>query len=136
MNGDFLGLKNLGIGVTRVGDMGRRHAHNWRRLVPEAHLVAVADPAEQRARQVAHELEVEQALHLVDDLLARKDIGAVVIASPDQFHVQAIQAAAAAGKDILCEKPIATSLADIRLVYRAKTALRRWRLQSERSARF
>ena len=40
------------------------------------------------------------------------DIQAVLISTPDKFHAQAIEVAAAAGKDILCEKPVALNLAD------------------------
>jgi inositol 2-dehydrogenase len=105
-------VSKLGIGVLGVGEMGRRHAENLRRLVPEARLLAVADVAADRARQAASELEVEQSFGTLADMLACKDIRAVVIATPDKFHAQAIVAAAAAGKDILCEKPLATTLAD------------------------
>ncbi|HLV85921.1 MAG TPA: Gfo/Idh/MocA family oxidoreductase [Candidatus Sulfotelmatobacter sp.] len=102
----------LGIGVLGVGDMGRRHAHNLRCLVPAARLVAVADVAEKRAQQVAQELEIAHSFRSLEEMLGCKDLQAVLIASPDKFHAQGIQAAAAAGKDILCEKPIATNLAD------------------------
>jgi inositol 2-dehydrogenase len=104
--------KKLGVGVLGVGDMGRRHAENLRRLVPEARLVAVADPASERARQVARELEIEHGYSSFDEMLAHKEVECVVIAAPDKFHAAAISAAAAAGKDILCEKPIALSLSD------------------------
>jgi predicted dehydrogenase len=92
--------------------MGRRHAENIRRLVPEARLLAVADPATARAREVAAELEIEHAFNSLEDMLALKEIDCVVIAAPDKFHGQAIRTAAAAGKDILSEKPIALKLAD------------------------
>src|SRR5579863_1608017 len=105
-------MRKLGIGVLGVGAMGRRHAENIRRLVPEARLVAVADIAGDQAAQVAAALEVEHAFASFDDLLERKDIDCVVIATPDKFHSQAIRAAAAAGKQILCEKPLALSLPD------------------------
>jgi inositol 2-dehydrogenase len=105
-------LAKLGIGVLGVGEMGRRHAENLRRLVPEARLVAVADVAAERARQVASELEIENSCGSLEEMLERTDIQAVVIATPDKFHAQGIRAAAAAGKDILCEKPLATTLAD------------------------
>ena len=102
----------LGIGVLGVGEMGRRHADNLRRLVPEATLVAVADVAADRAQQAASELEIERSFRTLEEMVECKDIKAVVIATPDKFHAAAIQTAAAAGKDILCEKPIATTLAD------------------------
>lgn len=105
-------MGKLGIGVLGVGEMGRRHAENLRRLVPEARLLAVADVAPDRARQAASELEIEQSYRSLEEMLACKDLKAVLIATPDKFHAQAIRTAAAAGKDILCEKPLATNLAD------------------------
>ena len=105
-------MAKLGIGVLGVGEMGRRHAENLRRLVPEARLLAVADVAPDRARQAGSELEIEQSYRSLEEMLACKDLKAVVIATPDKFHAQAIRVAAAAGKDILCEKPLALNLAD------------------------
>jgi predicted dehydrogenase len=92
--------------------MGRRHAENLRRLVPQAQLVAVADVAADRARQVATELEIENSFSSLERMLECKGLDAVVIATPDKFHPAAVKMAAAAGKDILCEKPIALSLAE------------------------
>jgi len=105
-------MRKLGIGVLGVGAMGKRHAENIRRLVPEARLIAVADVAADQARQVAAELEIEHGFATFEDMLERKDIDCVVIATPDKFHAEAIRTAAAAGKQILCEKPLALSLAD------------------------
>ena len=51
-------MRKLGVGVLGVGEMGRRHAENLRRLVPHAQLVAVADVNAERARQTANELEI------------------------------------------------------------------------------
>jgi predicted dehydrogenase len=105
-------MGKLGVGVLGVGEMGKRHAENLRRLVPEAKLVAIADVAAQRARQVAEELEIEHAYGSLEEMVQRNDIQAVVIATPDKFHARAIRVAAAAGKDILCEKPIAVTIED------------------------
>jgi len=120
-------MGKLGVGVLGVGEMGKRHAENLRRLVPEAKLVAIADVAAQRARQVADELEIEHAYGSLDEMVQRKDIQAVVIATPDKFHAQAIRVAAASGKDILCEKPIAVTVEDaeaaLREVAKAKVRL-------------
>jgi predicted dehydrogenase len=92
--------------------MGRRHAENLRRLVPQARLVAVADVSADRARQVAAELEIDNSFSSIEDLIACKEVDAVVIAVPDKFHANAIETVAAAGKDILCEKPVALNTAD------------------------
>jgi inositol 2-dehydrogenase len=105
-------MTKLGVGVLGVGEMGKRHAENLRRLVPQARLMAVADVAGDRARQVAAELEIGGSESSLEAMLELKDLDAVVIATPDKFHARAIIAAANAGKDILCEKPLATTLAD------------------------
>src|SRR3984957_10544184 len=105
-------MHKLGIGVLGVGEMGKRHAENLRRLVPQAHLVAVADASQERARQVATELEIESSYSSLEAMLENKKIEAVLIATPDKFHAQAIEIAARARIDIICEKPIALNLAD------------------------
>src|SRR5271163_970291 len=102
-------MRKLGMGVLGVGDMGKRHGENLRRLVPNAQLIAVADVDAARAAQVAAELEIEHSYPSLDAMLENRDIQAVVIASPDKFHAEAVQAAARAGKDILCEKPLGLS---------------------------
>jgi scyllo-inositol 2-dehydrogenase (NAD+) len=105
-------MRKLGVGVLGVGEMGRRHAENLRRLVPQAQLVAVADVSAERARRTAQELEVENSYSSLEAMLECKGLDAVVIATPDKFHASAVKTAAAAGKDILCEKPIALSLSE------------------------
>jgi predicted dehydrogenase len=107
-------MRKLGVGVLGVGEMGKRHAENIRRLVTEARLVAVADAAAERARQVAAELEIETSYGSLEAMLECKDLDAVLIATPDKFHAQAIGIAARSGKDILCEKPLALNIADAR----------------------
>jgi predicted dehydrogenase len=107
-------MRKLGIGLLGVGEMGKRHAENICRLVPQARLIAVADIAAARAQQVAADLEVEHSFGSLEDMLERKEIDCVLIASPDKFHAPAVRTAAAAGKDILCEKPLATNLGDAR----------------------
>ncbi len=81
-------------------------------LVPEARLVAVADVSADRARQAASELEIDKSYGSLEALLECKELDALVIATPDRFHAAGIKLAAAAGKDILCEKPLALTLAD------------------------
>ena len=107
-------MTKLGVGVLGVGEMGRRHAENLRRLVPDARLIAVADVDPARARRAADELEIDSSFGSLDALLECKGLQAVVIATPDKFHANAVKTVAAAGKAILCEKPLALSLADAR----------------------
>jgi len=112
-------MQKLGVGVIGVGRMGRRHAENLRSLVPEGRLVAVADVDFEAARRFADELEVPHYFDTVEALVERNDVEAVVIASPSKFHLSAVQTAAAAGKHILCEKPLALTLEDVDLAIEA-----------------
>jgi scyllo-inositol 2-dehydrogenase (NAD+) len=119
-------MAKLGIGVVGVGTMGRQHAHNLRRLIPEAHLVAVADADLKRAEQVAAELEIEHFCNSVEGLAERKDVQAVVVVTPAKFHGAAMKVCIQAGKDIFCEKPftLAVEEADEMLDLIEKTGVR------------
>jgi len=99
----------LRMGVIGVGFMGSYHARLWHQL-PHTELVAIAEPNEAVGKPLAAELGCE---HLPDAaaLLARPDIDAVSIVTPDLHHVAPAVAAAKAGKHILLEKPMAHSTA-------------------------
>jgi scyllo-inositol 2-dehydrogenase (NAD+) len=98
-------MAKLGMAVVGVGTMGRQHAQNIRRLIPEAQLLAVADTDLKRAQQVASELEIAHAYNSVEALAENRDIQAVVVVTPAKFHGAAMRICAQAGKDIFCEKP-------------------------------
>jgi predicted dehydrogenase len=119
-------MAKLGIGVVGVGTMGRQHAYNLRCLIPEAHLVAVADADLKRAEQVAAELEIEHFCNSVEGLAERKDVQAVVVVTPAKFHGAAMKVCIQAGKDIFCEKPftLAVEEADEMLDLIEKTGVR------------
>ena len=73
-------------------------------------LIAIADPSP-RARSAAEALGIT-ALDSIDELVVRSDVEAIYIATPNHLHRCAIEAAASAGKAVLCEKPIAATFAD------------------------
>lgn len=102
----------VGVGIIGVGLIGAYHAANLARRVPGAHLVGLADPMSDLAEQAATRLGCGFWSRDYQALLGREDVDAVVIASPAKYHVEAIVAAAQAGKAIFCEKPLAHSLAD------------------------
>lgn len=60
-----------------------------------------------------------EGYHYYRELLQRKDIDAVVIASPDHWHAQMVVDAAKAGKDIYCEKPLALTISEGRAMVKA-----------------
>jgi len=103
--------ERIGVGVVGVGIMGRRHAENAAHSIPGARLAAVFDADRALAADVAGDLDATTCATL-DELLARQDVRAVVIASPSRFHAEQAVAALSSGKDVLLEKPMAHSLAD------------------------
>lgn len=109
------------VGLIGAGRIGRIHAANVARHIAGARLVAVADtqPAQAQACAQAYGAEVEPDYAR---LLARSDIDAVLICSATDSHAALIEAAAAAGKHIFCEKPIAL---DLERIDRALAAVER-----------
>jgi UDP-N-acetylglucosamine 3-dehydrogenase len=111
-------VDRVGVGVVGAGGvMGRLHSRTYATLA-EARLVAVCDldPAAAQAAAGATGAAVEAD---VAALLARDDVEAVSICTPDDLHVAPALAAARAGKHVLLEKPIATTMADARAVVSA-----------------
>lgn len=105
-------IRRIGIGVVGAGRMGSIHARLIARSVPDATVAGIADLNLPAARRLAEEVGDPPVFGSVDELVAAPGIDAVLIAASSNGHLDAIRAAAAAGRDILCEKPIALTLAD------------------------
>jgi len=102
---------SAGFGVVGVGTWGETHAKVYA-AHPDARLVAVCDVNEQRARQVAEQYGAESAYTDFEEVMADPGVEAVSIATPDFAHLAPVQSAAAHGKHILVEKPLATTVED------------------------
>ncbi len=102
-------MSGLGVLVVGAGRAGLVHARNLAAGLPGARLVGVADPSEEARAKAAAELSCEA---FADPLAAIADprVGAVVIATPTYTHAQLAVAALGAGRHVLCEKPLASSL--------------------------
>jgi predicted dehydrogenase len=79
---------------------------------PDATLVAVQDVAEDRVQAVADKYGVQAVYTSEYDLLSDPNVQAVYIATPSHLHHGQVMAAAEAGKHVLCEKPLALTLAE------------------------
>jgi myo-inositol 2-dehydrogenase/D-chiro-inositol 1-dehydrogenase len=99
---------SLGFAVIGAGRIGNLHAHHLAGAIDGAHLVAVMDTSLEAAKKAAYgKAYVAQT---VDIILQDSEVGAVVIASPTSLHGEQIEAVAASGRAIFCEKPVASNL--------------------------
>lgn len=111
------GPAGLGVAVVGAGRIGALHARHLLGAVEGARLVMVVDPdaaAAERAAGGAARVAagIEEALH-------DPAVDALVIASPTDRHFEQLQAVAAAGKPVFCEKPVARTLAATEAALRA-----------------
>jgi predicted dehydrogenase len=104
-------MSKVGFGLIGCGTWGRMHARAYA-ASPAIHLVAVCDQDASRAATLAAEFGISE--HMADwrELIARPDIQAVGIATPDFAHGEITLAALRAGKHVLVEKPLATSISE------------------------
>ena len=98
------------FGLIGAGRMGRVFANTLAYSVAEADLVAVADPEAATLDEVSARYGIPTRYTDYHELLAQKDIEAVVVASPTGTHAEVITAAAQAGKQIFSEKPLSQDL--------------------------
>jgi predicted dehydrogenase len=93
------------VAVIGLGRIGRLHAENLATRVRSAQLVAVVDPVEHLARNVAADHGVAWATSL-EDSLSDVAVDGVVVAAPSELHSELVKRAAAAGRHVFCEKPL------------------------------
>jgi predicted dehydrogenase len=107
-------VETLRVGVLGAGGIAREHAIGWRDNAPRGEIVAFADVTPERSKYLSDNYTGGKARHYdtVEELLANPDIDAVDMCLPHHLHTGAIIASAKAGKAILCEKPLCTSLED------------------------
>lgn len=103
----------LGIGLIGAGRIGQMHAEYLAHRVPDAQVVIVADVVMEAAERCALSCGASRATRDYREVLSDPDVQAVLICSATPTHAQIIGDAAAAGKHIFCEKPIALDLENI-----------------------
>ena len=106
-------MSRLNVGLIGLGRLGRVYARDLAGRIPEARLVAVADPAGTLAKDVAAELDVARAYTDPVSLLDDPQVDAIVIATPTHIHREQVIAAADRKKPTFCEKPPALSLDEV-----------------------
>jgi predicted dehydrogenase len=107
------------VAVVGLGRMGRFYAQAVAALGPTVRLAAIVEPDARVRDRVQACLEVEHAVAEPAAALERRDIDAVIVATPSRSHAEIVIAAAHTGKAILCEKPLALTVEQTRAALQA-----------------
>ncbi len=103
--------QTLGAGIVGAGVIFSDHARAYTQLAPRVRLIGLADIDAVRARRSAQGFFVPVVTADYHELLRRDDIQIVSICTPPSLHEQMVIDALEAGKYVLCEKPLAHTLA-------------------------
>ncbi|HEX7290018.1 MAG TPA: Gfo/Idh/MocA family oxidoreductase [Conexibacter sp.] len=105
--------RRIGVGVIGFGWLGQAHSRSMLRiptLFPERsfdpELVVCADTVPARIEDAVRSFGFRRGTHDWREAFEDEDVDLVVIAAPNMLHVEMVEAAAAAGKHIMCEKPV------------------------------
>ncbi len=111
-----MGIK---LGLIGAGRIGRLHAENLVYRIRGAELSSVADIVEEAAVRLSRDFGIPKVNTDYRELLLDPEIEAVLICTSTDTHTEIIRAAAAVGKHIFCEKPLALDLFEIDAALRA-----------------
>jgi predicted dehydrogenase len=120
--------RRLGVGVIGFGWLGQAHSRSLQRIpmlfeerAYEARLVACSDAVAARVDQAVSAFQFARGSTDWRAVVEDRDVDVVFIAAPNMVHAQLVEAVAAAGKAVFCEKPVGGTP---ELVLRAATAAR------------
>ena len=103
-------MRAVSIGIIGSQFQAECHASSIAMIPAEMHVCAVASPTPGNAQAFADRHKIARAYTDYRDLLADPEIEAVSINAPNSLHCEMTLAAAAAGKHVLCEKPLCVTL--------------------------
>ncbi len=110
-------MDKIKVAVVGVNGFGSRHVEAFA-AHKNAELMLLCDTDEEKTKQMSEKYGVPYTSNF-DDVLENKDITAVSIALPDQLHCDYVIKALRAGKDVLCEKPLALRLNECKEMIKA-----------------
>ena len=111
--------RDIGVAVIGAGMAGRAHAHGYRSAgtvfsagLPPVRLVSVADINEELGADTARRYGFERSDSSWQAIVKADDIDVVSVVVANHLHREIVEELAAAGKHVLCEKPLAPTSAD------------------------
>jgi len=115
----------VGIGIIGTGRIAQSHLRTLQQT-PQAKVVAVYDVLTDRAEATAKQFAIPNVAKTLEEMLAREDIQAVVVATPPFAHADPTIKALEAGKHVLCEKPFALDPAEAERMVRTSERVGRF----------
>jgi D-apiose dehydrogenase len=103
--------KTLRVALAGAGMISHFHLLAWSKLGDAAKVVAIADPDRSRAEQRAETFNIPAVFTDVASMVATEELDAMDVASPRTTHVENVELAASRSIDVLCQKPLAPTLA-------------------------
>src|ERR1700676_2641766 len=103
-------MSTLGVAIIGSGAIALNNHLPGFALCPDTKVVALCDSNSQVLENATRASGITATYQDYHDLLKRDDVQAVVIATPNYLHAPIALAAAAAGKHVMCEKPLAMNL--------------------------
>ena len=104
--------QDVRVGIIGVGRMGADHVERIRGRIKGARVSVISDYVRETAEKVAAATPGSRVVDTPEEVIAADDVDAILIASPGAFHRDQTLAAIAAGKPVLCEKPLAMNPQD------------------------
>ena len=111
--------QTVGVGIIGMGWMGMTHARAYRQIGDRFHdsplhpkLIICADDVAERTTEAKSRFGFERTTTDFRDAIADEDVQIINIAAPNSMHLEIVEAAAAAGKHIFCEKPVGRNPAE------------------------
>ena len=107
-------MSKLGVAIVGTGMIGA--VHRRAALLAGAIVRGVSASSPERSREVAQSWDVPRAYRDIEEVIADPQVQVVHVCTPNHLHRPMAQAALEAGKHVVCEKPLATTLEDARVL--------------------
>jgi predicted dehydrogenase len=109
----------LRVAVVGMG-IGRSHVRGYQSVADRFEIVAVCDIDAERARPVAEEHGIPRVVTDLAELCRMEDLDVIDLCTPPHLHFEQIQQVLDAGKHVICEKPLVSSLREVDELERAE----------------
>jgi predicted dehydrogenase len=104
--------RELRVGLIGAGWVTQYHLQAWQKLAGKASIVAIADPSADNVASRADAFGIPQCFASAQEMLTDCELDAVDIAAPRAVHAELVRMVADRGLPVLCQKPLAPTLAE------------------------